>query len=68
MNSQLEQGPTSDDLEGWEDDPRHVDVRNEDVARDLADVLQEAEVQVLVLKPRELKVAVHVRAVGVPVA
>ena len=41
---------------------------DEDVAGDLADVLEEAEVEVLVLEPGQLQVAVHEGAVGVPVS
>ncbi len=41
---------------------------DEDIAGDLADVLEEGEVQILVLQPGELQVAVHVSAVGVAVA
>jgi len=43
-------------------------VADEDVAGDLPDVLEEAEVEVLVLEPRQLQVAVHEGAVGVPVS
>ena len=40
---------------------------DEDVAGDLPDVLEEAEVEVLVLEPGELQVAVDIGAVGVSV-
>ena len=50
MNAQLEQGSSPDDLQGGEDKLFDLDVRDEDVAGDLADVLEEAQVQVLVLK------------------
>ena len=67
LNCQFEQGSTSDDLEAGQDDPPDVHVGDEDVAGDLLDVLQEAEVQVLVLEPGQLQVAVHEGAVGVSV-
>ena len=50
LHGELEEGAASDDLEAGEDDPPHVHVGDEDVAGDLADVLEEAQVQVLVLK------------------
>lgn len=67
LDGQLEQGAAPDDLEAGQDDPLDVHVGDEDVAGDLSDVLEEAEVQVLVLQPGELQVAVHVGAVGVSV-
>ena len=54
-------------LEWRQYDSRDVDVWDEDVTRDLADVLQEAEVQILILEPGQLQVAVDVGAVRVPV-
>ena len=41
-------------LEWRQNDSRDVDVWDEDVTRDLADVLQEAEVQILILEPGQL--------------
>ena len=67
LDSQLEQSPASDDLEAGQDDPLDVHVGDEDVAGDLSDVLEEAEVEVLILEPSELEVAVHIGAVGVSV-
>ena len=54
--------------QGGQADPADVDVGDEDVAGDLSDVLEEGEVEVLVVEPRQLQVAVHVGAVGVAVA
>ena len=68
LHVELEERPPADDLEGGQHDPRDVDVRDEHVAGDLADVLEEGEVEVLVLQPGQLEVAVHVGAVGVAVA
>ena len=68
LDGELEQGPASDDLEAGQDDPLDVHVGDEDVAGDLPDVLEEAEVEVLVLQPGQLQVAVHIGAVGVSVA
>ena len=67
LDVELEQRPTADDLEGGQDDLGNVDVADQDVAGDLPDVAEEAQVQVLVLKPGQLQVAVDVGAVGVPV-
>lgn len=67
MDVEFEEGPSSDDLESWQNDAGNVHVRDEHVAGHLADVLKEAEVLVLVLYPRKFQVTVHVRAVGIPV-
>ena len=67
LDSQLEQSPAPDDLEAGQDDPLDVHVGDEDVAGDLSDVLEEAEVEALVLEPGELQVAVHVSAVCVSI-
>ena len=67
LDGELEQGATSDDLQAGQDDPLHVHVGDEDVAGDLSDVLEEAEVEVLILEPSEFEVAVHIGAVGVSV-
>ena len=63
----LEGRPTSNDLQARQGNLADVHVADEDVARHLADVLQEAQVQVLLLEPCQLQVAVDVRAVGIPV-
>ena len=68
VHTQLEERPPPDDLQRRQHDLRHFYVGDQDVAGDLADVLQEAQVQVLVLQPRQLQVAVDVGAVGVAVA
>ena len=68
MDVELEEVAAADDLQRRQDDAPDVDVRDEHVARHLADVLQEAQVQVLVLQPRQLQIAVDVRAVGVTIA
>ena len=49
LHVELEERPAADDLERRQHDPRHVHVRDEDVARDLTDVRKEAQVQRLVL-------------------
>ena len=67
LDSQLEQSPAPDDLEAGQDDSLHVHVGDEDVAGDLSDVLEEAEVEVLVLEPGKLQVSVHISAVRVSV-
>lgn len=67
MDGGLEGGSAADDLELRESHLLDGDVGDEHVAGHLADVGQEAEVQVLVLQPRDLQVPVHVSAVGVPV-
>lgn len=63
----LEEGPAADDLQPGQDDPLDVHVRDQDVTGHLADVLEEAQVEVLVLQPRQLQVTVDVGAVGVAV-
>ncbi len=68
VDVEFEQSPSADDLQGRQDDAADVDVRDEDVAGDFADVLQKSQVQVLVLEPSQFQVAVDVRAVGVAVA
>ena len=50
LHVELEERPPADDLQRGQHDPSHVHVRDEDVAGDLADVLQEAQVQLLVLR------------------
>lgn len=65
VNAQLEESPASDDLEGGQDDATDIHVRDEDVARHLSDVLQEAQVQMLILEPSQLQVAIHVGAIDV---
>lgn len=67
MDVELEECPAPDNLEAGQDNLPDVHMANEDVASDLPDVLQEAQVQVLILKPGQLQVAIHVGAVGVSV-
>ena len=67
MYVEFEEGPSPDDLEAGQHNPGNVYVRDEHVARHLADVLQEAEVLIVILQPREFEVAVDVRAVRVPI-
>ena len=68
VHVELEEGPAPDDLQAGQDDLLDVDVGDEDVAGDFPDVLEEAEVQVGLLEPSQLQVAVHVSAVGVTVS
>lgn len=68
VDAQFEQRPSADDLQSRQDDALDVDVRDEHVARHLADVLQERQVQVFILQPSQFQVAVDVRAIGVAVA
>ena len=67
LDRELEQSPASDDLEAGQDDPPDIHMGDEDIAGDLSDVLEEAQVQVLVLEPGQLEVAVHEGAVSVAV-
>ena len=68
MDAEFEEGPAADDLQIGQDDATDVDVRYQDVAGHFANVLQESQVEVLVLQPRQLQIAVDVRAIGVAVA
>lgn len=68
VNIELEEGPTTDDLQSREDDLGHVHVTDEDVTRDLPYVLEEAEVEGFVLEPCDLQIAIDVSTVGVPVS
>ncbi len=54
LHVELEERAAAHNLEGGQDDPAHVHMGDEHVARHLADVAQEGEVQVLVLQPRQL--------------
>ncbi len=67
MDAQLEQGPASDDLERWQHDPGHIHMGDQDVAGDLSDVLQEAEVQIFILQPCQFEVAVDIGAIRVSI-
>ena len=49
MHGQLEQSSTSDDLQRRQNDFGDIHVGNEDIAGDLPDMLQKAEVQVFIL-------------------
>lgn len=64
---QLEQRSAANDLQPRQHDV-HVDMADQHVAGHLADVLQKAEIQLGVLQPRQLQIAVHVRAVRVAIA
>ncbi len=55
-------------LKRRQNDPGDVDLWDENVSGDLPDVLQKAQIQILVLEPGQLQIAVHVSAVGVPIA
>lgn len=68
VDVELEEGPAANDLQPRQDDPVHVHVTDEDVAGDLAYVLEETEVEGLVLEPGDLQVTVDVSTVGVPVS
>ena len=68
LNVELEQCPAPDDLEGGQDDLVDVDVADQDVSGNFPDVPEEAEVQVPILEPGQLQVAVDVGAVRVPVS
>ena len=68
VDAEFEERPPADDLQRRKDDAADVHVADEDVAGHLADVLQEGQVEVLVLQPRQLQVTVDVGAVGVAVA
>ena len=50
LNCQLEQSPTSDDLEAGQDDPPDIHVGDEDIAGHLADMLKKTKIKVFVLK------------------
>ena len=65
LHVELEQVPPPNDLEAGQHNAPEVHVGDEDVAGDLADVVEEGEVQVLVLQPGQLQVAVNVGAVRV---
>ena len=68
MHVELEQSSTSDDLQGRQNDTGHIDVRDEHIARDLSDMLQEAKVEFFVLQPGQFQVSIDVSAVGVAIA
>ena len=51
VDTQLEERPATDDLQGRQNDTTHVHVADEHVTGHLADVLQEGEGQVFVLEP-----------------
>ena len=68
MDIEFEKSPATNDLKTRQNDLFDVHMADEDVSGDLPDVLKEAEVLVGVLKPCQLKVSVHVSAVGVSVS
>lgn len=63
----FKQRPATDNLETWKYDSFYVDVRDQNVSGHFSNVLQEAQIQVLVLEPCQFEVAIHIRAVGVAV-
>ena len=68
MYVQLEQRPAAYDLQLRQDDLLHVHVADEDITRDLTNVLEETKVELVALQPRNLEVAVDIGAVCVAVA
>ena len=50
LDCELEQGPTSYDLEAGQDDPPDIHVGDEDIAGHLADMLKKTKIKVFVLK------------------
>ena len=56
LNCQLEESPASNDLEAGQDDPPDIHVRDEDISRDLADMLKKTEIKVLVLKHKIVEI------------
>lgn len=68
VNIELEQRPPAYDLQSGKNDFSDVDVTDEYVTGDLPDILKKAEVEGVVLEPRDLQVAVDVSTVGVPVS
>ena len=65
LHVELEQVPPPNDLEAGQHNAPEVHMGDEHIAGDLADVVEEGEVQVLVLQPGQLQVAVNVGAVRV---
>ena len=55
-------------LKWGQNDPGDVNLRDQNVASDLTDVLKEAQVEIFILEPGQLEVAVDVGAVGVSVS
>ena len=55
-------------LQRRQNDSGDVHLRDEDVAGDLPDVLEKAEIQILILEPGQFQIAVDVGAVGVPIS
>lgn len=68
VNGELEESSAAYDLQPWQDDLLHVHVADEHVTGNLPYVLQEAEIECLVLQPRDLQVPVDISTVGVPVS
>ena len=68
MNIKLKQCSPPNDLQSGQNHFSYVDMTDEDVTGDLADILQKAEIETWVLKPRDLQIAVDVSTVGVPVS
>jgi len=65
---QFEECSTSDYLKTGQDDLPDIHMADQNISGHLTDVLKEAEVKILVLKPRKLEVTVHVGAVRVSVS
>lgn len=64
----LEQRSTSYDLQIRQDDPFNVNMGNQDVTGDLANVLQKVKVQILVLQPCQLQVPIHICTICITIA
>ena len=65
LHVELEQVPPPNDLQAGQYNASEVNVGDEHIAGDLTDVVEEGEVQVLVLQPGQLQVAINVGAVRV---
>lgn len=68
LHIDLEQSPSSDDLQRRQNNPPDIHMRNQNITSDFSNVLQEAEIEILVLQPSQFQISVDVSAVGVSVA
>ena len=68
MDAELEKGSTSDDLQRGQNDFGDIHVWNEDIASDLTDMLQKAEVKIFILQPCQFQVSINVGAIGVAIS
>lgn len=68
VDAQLEASSPANDLQVRKNHLLRVDVRDEDVTGDLADVLEKAEIDVFILDPSQFQVPVDVAAIGVPLS